>query len=81
MSQKLRLMQLLTFVIVYPFVWVLSKLPMRILYVISDIVFFNIYYIFKYRKKTVVANLNLVFTDKTESEKKTNNQGFLQALF
>ena len=76
MSQKLRLMQLLTFAIVYPFVWVLSKLPMRILYVISDIVYFNIYYIFKYRKKTVVANLNLVFTDKTEAEKKQIAKGF-----
>jgi len=69
-------MQLLTFAIVYPFVWLLSKLPIRILYVISDIVFFNIYYIFKYRKKTVVANLNLVFTYKTEAEKKQIAKGF-----
>lgn len=62
-------MQFLIFVIVYPFIWVLSKLPMRFLYAISDVLFLIIYYIIKYRKKVVLENLNLVFPEKSADEK------------
>ena len=69
-------MHFLTFVLVYPFVWILSKLPLRFLYVIADVIYLNIFYIFKYRKKTVFNNLDLVFTEKSTVEKKKIAKGF-----
>ncbi len=61
-------MQLILFILIYPIIWVLSRLPMRILYLKSDISFFIIYYIIGYRKKIVLNNLKLVFKDKAEKE-------------
>ena len=63
-------MQFLVFAITYPFFWLFSKLPMRVLYVISDVLFLLIYYVLRYRKNVVISNLNLVFPDKTSEEKK-----------
>jgi KDO2-lipid IV(A) lauroyltransferase len=63
-------MQFLIFAFLYPFIWLLSKLPMRFLYAISDVLFLLIYYVFKYRKKVALDNLNLVFPDKSSEEKK-----------
>ena len=37
--------------IVYALLYVLSLLPLRILYVFSDIIYFFIYHVFGYRKK------------------------------
>lgn len=61
-------MKLLTFAITYPFIWLLSRLPMGILYLISDFFFFILYYIFGYRKPVVVANLKIAFPDKNDTE-------------
>jgi KDO2-lipid IV(A) lauroyltransferase len=63
-------MQFLIFIVVYPFIWLLSKLPMRFLYVISDVLFTFVYYVFKYRKKVVYDNLGIVFPEKSSEEKK-----------
>lgn len=62
-------MQFLLFALTYPIIWILSKLPMRILYLISDFFYVLIFYVFKYRKKVVLTNLSLAFPDKTEKEK------------
>ena len=69
-------MQFLTFALTYPFIWILSKLPMRILYIISDVFFFLIYYVFGYRKKVVSANLKLVFPEKSAKELKKIEKEF-----
>ncbi|MFV8376200.1 lysophospholipid acyltransferase family protein [Flavobacterium sp. LB1P71] len=50
-------MQFLIFIIAYPFLWIISILPFRIFYWLSDVVYFLIYYIIGYRKKVVRANL------------------------
>ena len=71
-------MQFISFAIVYPFVWLLSKLPMRILYVVSDILFVFVYFIFQYRKKVVLDNLNLVFPEKSSTEKKEISKQFFK---
>jgi KDO2-lipid IV(A) lauroyltransferase len=42
---------------------------MRILYAISDILFFFIYYIIGYRKKVVSKNISFAFPEKTTKEK------------
>ena len=48
----------------------LAFLPLRVLFVLSDINFFFVYYVFGYRKKTVRENLKNSFPDKTEKELK-----------
>ena len=46
----------------------LSRLPMRILYMKSDFFYFLIYYVFRYRKQVVLDNLKLAFPEKPEVE-------------
>ncbi len=62
-------MQLLVFVIAYPLLWLVSRLPFRILYILSDGVFILIYYLIGYRKKVVRSNLGLVFPEKEPKER------------
>lgn len=61
-------MKLLAFYCVYPIVWFLSILPLRILYIFSDILFIINFYIIGYRKKVVKENLKLAFPEKTDKE-------------
>lgn len=61
-------MQRLLYTLTYPPLWLLSKLPTRILYGISTFLFFLIYYIFRYRRKVVLDNLNLVFPNNSQIE-------------
>ncbi|QSS97120.1 lysophospholipid acyltransferase family protein [Psychroflexus sp. ALD_RP9] len=61
-------MQLLIYVLLYPFLWLISKLPFRLIYILSDIVYALVYNIFAYRKKVVIKNLELAFPDKSKSE-------------
>ena len=61
-------MQFVLFAITYPLIWILSRLPMGALYLISDFLYFLIYYIFGYRKKVVLENLELAFPDRKEKE-------------
>ena len=61
-------MQFIVFAITYPIIWVLSRLPMRILYMKSDIFFFLIYHVIGYRKTVVLENLKLAFPNKPEQE-------------
>ncbi len=69
-------MQLLIYIIVFPFLWLLSILPTRILYVISSFLYFWVYYIFGYRKKVVNGNLKLCFPDKSKKEIKSIEKKF-----
>jgi Kdo2-lipid IVA lauroyltransferase/acyltransferase len=49
-------------------IWTLSLLPLRILYILSDILYFFIYYVYKYRKDVVFTNLRNSFPEKPEEE-------------
>ncbi|MFS4447455.1 lysophospholipid acyltransferase family protein [Maribacter sp. 2307UL18-2] len=61
-------MQLLVFILAYPFLWLISILPYRLFYLFSDFVFFLVYHIIGYRKKVVRDNLELVFPKKSKEE-------------
>jgi KDO2-lipid IV(A) lauroyltransferase len=52
-------MQFIVYILAYPFLWIISILPFRILYWISDGLYFIIYTVFGYRKKVVRDNLAL----------------------
>lgn len=66
---KNQLMQFLVFAIIYPMLWLISKLPFRLLYLLSDVIFFLVYYIIGYRKKTVRNNLALALPHLSEQER------------
>ena len=73
-------MQLLAFVVIYPILWVTSMLPFRLLYVVSDGLYFILYRLVGYRKKTVSENLKLVFPEKSEAERKRIEKKFYHHL-
>ena len=61
-------MQLLVFILAYPFLWLVSKLPFRLLYFLSDVLYLLIYRVIGYRRKVVRSNLELVFPEKDNRE-------------
>jgi KDO2-lipid IV(A) lauroyltransferase len=73
-------MQFLAFAIIYPFIYLLSRLPMRLLYVFSDFLFFLMYNVVGYRKKVVLENLKLAFPEKSEEERKKIGKDFFKHL-
>ena len=73
-------MQFIIFTLIYPFIWLLSKLPMRVLYFISDGLFLVNFYIIGYRKKVVLENLRLAFPEKSEQERIKISKGFFKHL-
>ncbi|UWX61635.1 lysophospholipid acyltransferase family protein [Chryseobacterium oranimense] len=46
----------------------ISKLPLKVLYIFSDVMFFLNYYLVGYRKKVITQNLKNSFPEKTEEE-------------
>ena len=71
-------MNLFIYLITYPFIWLFSLLPMRILYWVSDLLFFIVYYVIGYRKKVVINNLKLAFPDKNDKEIMQLTKGFFK---
>lgn len=56
--------------VIYIFWYLLSLLPLRILYFLSDILKPIVYYLVRYRRKVVHKNLLLAFPEKTNGERK-----------
>lgn len=69
-------MQRLLYIFVYPILWLISILPLWVLYIKSTVFFFLVYYVIGYRKKVVMENLNLVFPDRSKQEKKIITREF-----
>ena len=71
-------MNFIVFAIAYPLIWVLSRLPMRILYIKSDFIYLFMFYIIGYRKKVVLENLKLSFPEKSDAELRTISKKFFK---
>jgi len=56
--------------VLYGFLYLLSLLPLRVLYLLSDFAFLIVYHVMGYRKKVVMQNLTIAFPQKTEAEKR-----------
>ena len=69
-------MQLLAYILIYPILWLVSILPFRLLYAVSDFLYILIYHVFGYRKKIVKENLKLIFPEKSDLEIKTISKKF-----
>ena len=54
--------------ILFCFWYLLSLLPFRVLYLISDLLFYPIFYLVRYRRKVVQKNLSESFPEKTVEE-------------
>ncbi|HDR89221.1 MAG TPA: hypothetical protein ENN63_06290 [Bacteroidetes bacterium] len=54
--------------IFYSAVWLLTCLPLRVQYFISDLCFILIYYMAGYRRKIALGNLRMAFPDKSPAE-------------
>lgn len=59
----------ISFLVIYPIILVLSKLPLWFLYGVSNVFYYVVYYIIGYRKSTVRKNLKLCFPNKSEKER------------
>ncbi len=70
----------LIFYISYGIIWLIALLPLRILYVLSDIVYLLLYYFPSYRRKVVETNLKNSFPEKSEHELKTISKNFYHHL-
>jgi Kdo2-lipid IVA lauroyltransferase/acyltransferase len=73
-------MNFVVFAIAYPIISVLSRLPMRILYIKSDFLYLLMYYVIGYRKKVVLENLKLSFPEKSDKELKKISKKFFKHL-
>lgn len=71
-------MQFIAFILIYPLVWFFSKLPMRALYIISNVLFCFVFYLVGYRKKVVESNLQIAFPEKKVTERKAIAKKFFQ---
>lgn len=69
-------MNQLVYYIIKAFVYGLSSLPFFILHGISTFLYWNVYYIFDYRKKVVWDNLKRSFPEKTDKELKAIQKEF-----
>jgi KDO2-lipid IV(A) lauroyltransferase len=56
------------YLLAYPLLWLIARLPFPLLYSLSDGVYFIIYRLVGYRKKVVRTNLQLVFPNRDTEE-------------
>lgn len=56
------------YIFLFPLVWLISLLPLPILYDFSNFLYFLIYHIARYRRKVVYENLRNSFPEKSEKE-------------
>ncbi|WP_239469527.1 lysophospholipid acyltransferase family protein [Bacteroides caecigallinarum] len=54
--------------LLYSIIRILSHIPFRVMYFISDCLFYLVYYVFRYRRRIVRKNLTESFTSKSEKE-------------
>lgn len=73
-------MQQLVFYLLYPLIWLISILPFRILYLLSDFVYFLLFYFIGYRKELVLSNLKRAFPEKSEKKLKKIRRKFYHHL-
>lgn len=66
--------------LLYGLFWILSLLPMPVLYLFSDLVYGLLYHVAGYRKGVVLHNLAIAFPEKTEAERRKIARQFYRNL-
>lgn len=73
-------MSAVAFYLFYGINWVITLLPLRVLYVAADILYLVLYYFPSYRRKVVTTNLKNSFPDKNDIELKIIEKKFYRHL-
>ena len=73
-------MAAIEYYIFYGINWIITLLPLPVLYFFSDLLYFVLYYIVLYRRKVVAINLKNSFPEKTFEERKTIEKKFYRHL-
>lgn len=73
-------MQFLLYIIAYPLLWCLSILPFPVFYLLSDCVYFIVYHVIGYRKKTVRNNLADTLPHLSVAERRRIEKKFFQHM-
>ncbi|MET0394584.1 MAG: lipid A biosynthesis acyltransferase [Chitinophagaceae bacterium] len=66
--------------VVYGFLWLISLLPLRILYFLSDAVYGLVFYVLKYRRAVVMNNLQIAFPENSDAERRQIAKKFYHNL-
>ena len=66
--------------ILYAFVWLYSWIPLSIQYIFSDLFYFLLYYVLRYRRQVVRENLSRAFPEKSQKELVEIEKKFYQHL-
>ena len=61
-------MKNILFYLAHSLIWLITLLPLRILYLLSDFLYILVFHIVGYRKNTVMKNLRLSFPEKSPKE-------------
>lgn len=56
--------------IIYALLFLLSLLPLRVLYLLSNVIAFLLFKVFGYRRKVIAMNLQIAFPEKSEAVRK-----------
>ncbi|MBA4321403.1 MAG: lipid A biosynthesis acyltransferase [Odoribacter sp.] len=68
------------FYLFYGINWIITLLPLRVLYLIADLLYLVLYYFPSYRRKVVAANLRNAFPEKSANELLIIEKGFYKHL-
>jgi len=66
--------------VIFVFLKLVSLIPLRLLYLVSDLIFFLLYHVLKYRKEIVRSNLKIAFPEKAEREREIIMKKFYKNL-
>jgi KDO2-lipid IV(A) lauroyltransferase len=73
-------MRAVLYYIFYGIIWMLTFLPLSVLYILSDFIFLLLYYFPSYRRKVVGTNLKNSFPEKSEKELRVIEKRFYHHL-
>jgi KDO2-lipid IV(A) lauroyltransferase len=68
------------FYILYGFLWLFALLPLKVLFLLADFIYFILHYVIKYRKDVILKNLKNSFPEKSDKELKKIYKAFHKHL-
>ena len=79
-KERYKLLKNIAYYVLLVLWYVLSLLPLRVLYVLSDLLYVLAYHVIRYRRKVVRENLRTSFPEKSEDELQKTERGFYHFL-